>query len=77
MEASTMLIHEREHGLYDSYDHMHEFLLVFHRAYSVCIHETYANQQGENVRVPFYGSMRKIDKTGKNMVSKFVHQHAV
>lgn len=66
--------------------HLHVFLvplisgklfLVFHWAYSVCIHKTHANQQGKNVCVSLYDSMCKMDKVGKKMVSELVHRHTV
>ena len=77
METPTVLFPEREYGLYGSYGHMHEFLLLFHRAHSVRIHETHTNQQGKNIRVSLYGSMCKMDKDGKKMVSELVYRHAV
>lgn len=77
METPSLLVHEREHGLYDSDCHLHELFLVFHWAYSVCIHKTHANQQGKNVCVSLYDSMCKMDKVGKKMVSELVHRHTV
>ena len=58
-------------------DVWHELFLVFIRAYSICLHETHVNQQGETFRVLLYGSMCKMDKVGNKMVPELVYRHVV
>ena len=76
-KTPTVLFPEREYDLYGSYGHVHEFLIVFHRAHSTRIHETHTDQQGKNIRVSLYDSMCEMDKDGKKMVSELVYRHAV
>ena len=77
MEASTMLLLEREHRVHDTDSLLHEFLLVFHKSCVIRVHLLIAYVKSQEVCVPLYRRMRQMDKNGKKMVAVFVYRHAV
>ena len=77
MEASAMLLLEREHRVHDTDSLLHEFLLVFHKSCVIRVHQLIAYVKSQEVCVPLYRRMRQMDKNGKKMVAVFVYRHAV
>ena len=77
MEASAMLLLEREHRVHDTDSLLHEFLLVFHKSSVIRVHQLIIYIKSQEVCLPLYRRMRQMDKDGKKMVAEFVYRHAV
>ncbi len=77
MEASTMLLLEREHRVHDTDSLLHELLLVFHKSSVIRIHQLVSYVKSQEVCLPLYRRMRQMDKDGKKLVAEFVYWHAV
>ena len=77
MEASAMLLLEREHRVHDTDSLLHEFLLIFHKNCVIRIHQLIAYIKSQEVCLPLYHRMRQMGKDGKKMVAEFVYRHAV
>ena len=76
MEASAMLLLEREHRVHDTDSLLHEFLLVFHKSV-IRVHQFIAYVKNQDVCLPLYRRMRQMDKDGKKLVAEFVYRHAL
>ena len=76
MEASAMLLLEREHRVHDTDSLLHEFLHVFHKSV-IRIHQLIAYVKSQEVCLPLYRRMRQMAKDGKKLVAEFVYRHAV
>ena len=76
MEASAMLLLEREHRVHDTDSLLHEFLLVFHKSV-IRVHQFIAYAKNQDVCLPLYRRMRQMDKDGKKLVAEFVYRHAL
>lgn len=77
MEASAMLLLEREHRVHDTDSLLREFLLVFHKSCVIRIHPFVSYVKSQEVCLPLYRRMRQMDKDGKKVVAEFVYRHAV
>ena len=77
MEASAMLLLEREPRVHDTDSLLHEFLLVFHKSCVIRIHPFVSYVKSQEVCLPLYRRMRQMYKDGKKVVAEFVYRHAV